>query len=69
MTPEERIAQLEASLRPFAEAYLLHKTDMYVVSKLKSFMAMDTSVDHWKAAYAVIYGEQVLANVEESDAT
>lgn len=60
MSPEQkRIEELEKLLRPFAEAYHLHKDDDRRVAELKSVMAMNTSVEHWRAAFVELYGENV----------
>ena len=65
MSPEERIEMLENLLRPFAEAYRLHLRDDRRVTELKSVMAMNTKVDHWRAAYVELYGEEKVV-VEET---
>lgn len=62
---QERIANLENLLRPFAEAYRLHLRDDRRVSELKSVMAMDTSVEDWRLAFVELYGEMVKEPVEE----
>lgn len=66
MMPEQkRIEELEKLLRPFAEAYRLHLGDDRRVSELKSVMAMDTSVEDWKAAYECLYGPVSVSVTEE----
>ena len=55
MSLEERIALLEALLRPFAEAYKLHKDQDVLVSKLKARLVADTSPEDWKSAYEALY--------------
>lgn len=65
MSPEERIEKLENLLRPFAEAYRLHKDDNRRVSEVKSVMAMDTSLEAWRLAFVELYGEMVKEPVEE----
>lgn len=64
MSPEEkRIEELEALLRPFAEAYRLHLRDDKRVTQLKMSMSMNTSVEDWRSAFVALYGEPVI--VEE----
>lgn len=68
MTPEQkRIEELEKLLRPFAEAYRLHLRDERRVSELKSVMAMDTSVEDWRAAFVALYGENVPVSVQAEE--
>jgi len=64
MSPEEkRIKELEALLRPFAEAYRLHLRDDKRVTQLKMSMSMNTSVEDWRSAFVALYGDPVI--VEE----
>ena len=64
MSPEEkRIEELEALLRPFAEAYRLHLRDDKRVTQLKMSMSMNTSVEDWRSAFVALYGDPVI--VEE----
>ena len=66
MSPEEkRIQELEALLRPFAEAYRLHKDQDVVMSKLKARLVADTSPSDWEAAYVAVYGVEEVKSTEE----
>lgn len=66
MSPEEkRIEELENLLRPFAEAYRLHKDDDEAVSKLKARMEKNTRIDDWRGAFVALYGEPAVESAEE----
>jgi hypothetical protein len=66
MSPEEkRIEELENLLRPFAEAYRLHKDDDRRVTSLKTVLAMNTSLEDWKSAYETLYGVEKVKSTEE----
>lgn len=71
MTPEEiealqkRNDELEAVVLAFAAAYRLHKGEDVQVSKLKARLVMNTSIEDWRLAYALMYGvEPVKESVE-----
>lgn len=62
MSPEQleaKIRELEAALRPFAEAWKLHESEDLPVSKRKQVMAMNTSVEDWQRAAEVLSALEV----------
>lgn len=70
MSPEEiealqkRIEDLESVVMAFATAYRLHKGEDLRVSNLKSRMVMNTSIEDWRKAFVLMFGEEKV-QVEE----
>lgn len=55
---QKRNAELESALLAFASAYRLHKNDEVLVSTLKMRLAMNTSIEDWRRAFALMFGEE-----------